>query len=154
MSLRPARPEEAAAVAALVESAFSRHIEAVGRRPAPMDDDHAARIAAGQQYVSDAPDGSGLALASSIVLVDEDDHLVVNNVAVAPALQGHGLGRALLEFAESEALRRGFAEVRLHTNAAMADNIAMYPKLGYTLVGRETQHGFHRVLFVKRLAAA
>jgi GNAT superfamily N-acetyltransferase len=119
-----------------------------------MDDDHAARIAAGQQYVSDAPDGSGLGLASSIVLVDEDDHLVVNNVAVAPALQGHGLGRALLEFAEAEALRRGFAEVRLHTNAAMADNIVMYPKLGYTLVGRETQGGFHRVLFVKRLTAA
>jgi hypothetical protein len=42
-------------------------------------------------------------------------------------------------------------EVRLHTNAAMADNILMYPKLGYAEVGRETQHGFHRVLFVKAL---
>lgn len=149
MSLRPARPDEADAVGALVESAFSRHIAAVGRRPAPMDDDHAARIAAGEQYVSDAPDGSGL--ASSIVLVDNGDHLVVNNVAVSPALQGHGLGRALLTFAESEALRRGFVEVRLHTNAAMADNLLMYPKLGYTETGRETQGGFHRVLFVKRL---
>jgi GNAT superfamily N-acetyltransferase len=151
VSLR-ARPDEAEAVGALVESAFARHVEAVGRRPAPMDDDHAARIAAGQQHVSDAPDGSGT-LASSIVLVDEDDHLVVNNVAVAPAWQGHGLGRALLAFAEAEARRRGFDEVRLHTNAAMADNIAMYPKLGYAESGRETQGGFHRVLFVKRLTA-
>jgi GNAT superfamily N-acetyltransferase len=149
--VRPARPDEADAVRALVESAFARHVEAVGRRPAPMDDDHAARIAAGEQYVGDAPDGDGL--ASSIVLVDEADHLVVNNVAVAPAWQGHGLGRALLEFAEAQALRRGFSEIRLHTNAAMADNIAMYPKLGFTEAGRETQHGFHRVLFVKRLAA-
>ena len=67
-------------IRALVESAFSRHIEAVGRRPAPMDDDHAARIAAGEQYVSDD-------LASSIVLVDNGDHLVVNNVAVAPPVK-------------------------------------------------------------------
>jgi GNAT superfamily N-acetyltransferase len=147
--VRRARPDEAEAVGALIEAAFARHVAAVGRRPAPMDDDHAARIAAGEQYVSDSDDGAGL--ASSIVLVDEADHLVVNNVAVAPGHQGRGLGRALLEFAEAEARRRGFAEVRLHTNAAMADNILMYPKLGYTEVGRETQHGFHRVLFVKAL---
>jgi GNAT superfamily N-acetyltransferase len=147
--LRRARDDEAAAIAALVEAAFSRHIPAVGRRPAPMDDDHAARIARGEQWVRDADDGSGL--ASSIVLVDNDDHLVVNNVAVRPDLQGAGYGRDLLSFAESEARRRGFPEIRLHTNAAMADNIAMYPKLGYTEVGRETQAGFHRVLFLKPL---
>jgi GNAT superfamily N-acetyltransferase len=144
--LRPAREDEADAVGALVESAFARHIEAVGRRPAPMDDDHGARIAAGQQFVKD--DGAG-DLVSAIVLVDEGDHLVVNNVAVALGAQGRGLGRELLTFAESEARRRGFGEVRLHTNAAMADNLAMYPKLGYTLVGRESRGGFHRVLFVK-----
>jgi GNAT superfamily N-acetyltransferase len=147
--VRRARPDEAAAVGALVEAAFARHVAAVGRRPAPMDDDHAARIAAGEQYVSDADDGSGL--ASSIVLVDHGDHLVVNNVAVAPAQQGRGRGRALLAFAEAEARRRGFAEVRLHTNAAMADNLVMYPKLGYTEVGRGRQEGFHRVQFVKAL---
>lgn len=116
-----------------------------------MDDDHAARIAAGEQYVRDAGDGTP-GLASSIVLVDNGDHLVVNNVAVRPDLQGQGLGRDLLAFAEDEARRRGFAEIRLHTNAAMADNILMYPKLGYTETGRETRSGFHRVLFIKPLA--
>jgi GNAT superfamily N-acetyltransferase len=150
--VRRARPDEADAVGALVEAAFARHIAAVGQRPAPMDDDHAARIAAGEQYVSDADDGSsGGGLASSIVLVDAGDHLVVNNVAVSPAHQGRGLGRALLTFAEDEARRRGYGEVRLHTNAAMADNLVMYPRLGYTEVARETQGGFHRVLFVKAL---
>lgn len=147
--MRRARSDEAEAVAALVEAAFARHVEAVGRRPAPMDDDHAARIARGEQWVRDAEGGDGL--ASSIVLVDNGDHLVVNNVAVRPDLQGRGLGRELLTFAETEALRRGFGEIRLHTNAAMADNILMYPKLGYTEVGRESRSGFHRVLFHKPL---
>jgi GNAT superfamily N-acetyltransferase len=142
--VRRARPDEAAAVAALVEAAFARHVAAVGRRPAPMDDDHAARIAAGEQWVSDD-------LASSIVLVDNGDHLVVNNVAVAPRSQGRGLGRALLTFAEAEARRRGYPEVRLHTNAAMADNLVMYPRLGYIEVARGWQEGFHRVQFVKRV---
>jgi GNAT superfamily N-acetyltransferase len=146
--VRPARTDEAEAVGALVESAFARHVAAVGRRPAPMDDDHAARIADGQQYVSDDGDRG---LASSIVLVDAGDHLVVNNVAVAPACQGQGRGRALLAFAEDEARRRGLPEIRLHTNAAMADNLVMYPRLGYTEIGRETRGGFDRVLFVKLL---
>ena len=145
--MRPARPDEAEAVGALVEAAFSRHIPAVGRRPAPMDDDHAARIAQGQQYVADGDEPG--TLAASIVLVAEDDHLVVNNVAVAPDRQRQGHGRALLAFAEDEARRRGLPEIRLHTHARMADNLIMYPRLGYVEAGREARGGFDRVLFVK-----
>jgi ribosomal protein S18 acetylase RimI-like enzyme len=147
--MRRARPDEAGAVGALVEAAFARHIVAVGRRPAPMDDDHAAHIAAGEQWVSDGPDGAGL--SSAIVLTEHDDHLHVDNVAVAPTLQGRGLGRALLEFAEAEARRRGLPEIRLYTNAAMSDNLVMYPKLGFAEAARYEQRGFSRVLFVKRV---
>jgi ribosomal protein S18 acetylase RimI-like enzyme len=147
--MRRARPDEADAVGALVEAAFARHVEAVGRRPAPMDDDHAAHIAAGEQWVGEAPDGS---LSSAIVLTEEGDHLHVDNVAVAPALQGRGLGRALLAFADDEARRRGLAEVRLYTNAAMTDNLVFYPRLGFVETARYAQHGFSRVLFVKRVA--
>lgn len=150
MTLRRARPDEAAAVGALVEAAFARHIEAVGRRPAPMDDDHAAHIAAGEQWVGDDADGIA-GLGSAIVLTEHDDHLHVDNVAVAPALQGRGLGRALLAFAEQEARRRGLDEVRLHTNAAMTDNLAFYPNLGFVETARHEQRGFARVLFVKRV---
>jgi GNAT superfamily N-acetyltransferase len=145
--MRPARPDEADAVGALVEAAFSRHVAAVGRRPAPMDDDHAARIARGEQYVIDGDEPG--ALAASVVLVQEADHLVVNNVAVAPDRQRQGHGRALLTFAEDEAHRRGLPEIRLHTHARMADNLIMYPRLGYVEAGRENQGGFDRVLFVK-----
>ncbi|MFC7608014.1 hypothetical protein [Teichococcus aestuarii] len=46
--LRPARPEEAEALAALVGRAYAAYLPVIGRRPAPMDDDYAARIAAGR----------------------------------------------------------------------------------------------------------
>jgi GNAT superfamily N-acetyltransferase len=145
--MRRARPDEAAAVAALVEAAFAQHVAAVGRRPAPMDDDHAAHIARGDQWVVDQ-DG---ALIASMVLLERDDHLVVDNVAVAPGRQGEGLGRALLAFAQDEALRRGRPELRLYTNAAMAGNLVFYPRLGFTEVERRTEHGFQRVFYAKRL---
>jgi GNAT superfamily N-acetyltransferase len=147
--MRPARPDEAEAVGALVEAAFSRHIAAVGQRPMPMDDDHAARIANGQQYVADGDEPG--TLVASIVLVEQDGYLVVNNVAVAPDRQRQGHGRALLAFAEDEARRRGLPEIRLHTHARMADNLIMYPRLGYVEAGRETRDSFDRVLFVKTL---
>jgi ribosomal protein S18 acetylase RimI-like enzyme len=147
--VRAARPDEAEAVGALVEAAFARHVAAVGRRPAPMNDDHAARIARGEQYVADGETPG--TLAASIVLVEEADHLVVNNVAVAPDCQRRGHGRALLAFAEDEARRRGLPEIRLHTHARMADNLIMYPRLGYAEAGREARGGFDRVLFVKAL---
>jgi GNAT superfamily N-acetyltransferase len=146
--MRRAGPQDVAAVTALVEAAFARHVEAVGRRPAPMDADHAEHVARGEQYVRDGEDGT---LVSSVVLVEEPDHLVVHNVAVAPAHQGAGLGRALMAFAEDEARRRGLAELRLHTNAAMADNLLMYPRLGFAETGRAFAAGFHRVFFAKRV---
>jgi ribosomal protein S18 acetylase RimI-like enzyme len=147
--VRAARPDEAEAVGALVQAAFARHVAAVGRRPAPMDDDHAARIARGQQYVIDGEQPG--TPAASIVLVEEDGFLVVNNVAVAPDCQRQGHGRTLLAFAEDEARRRGLPEIRLHTHARMADNLIMYPRLGYVETGRESQRGFDRVLFVKAI---
>jgi GNAT superfamily N-acetyltransferase len=147
--VRPARPEEAGAIGALVDAAFARHIPAVGQRPGPMDDDHAARIARGEQYVVDGDEPG--ALAASIVLVEEADHLLVNNVAVAPDRQRRGHGRALLAFAEDEARRRGLPEIRLHTHARMAENLIMYPRLGYVEAGREVRGPFDRVLFVKAL---
>jgi N-acetylglutamate synthase-like GNAT family acetyltransferase len=145
--VRRARPEEAAAVGALVEAAFARHVAAVGRRPAPMDDDHAAHIARGDQWVAEQ-DG---ALVASVVLIERGDHLFVENVAVAADRQGQGHGRAVLAFAEAQARRRGLPELRLYTNAAMADNLVFYPRLGFTEVQRREERGFARVFFVKAL---
>jgi len=148
MAIRRADAAEAAAVAALVERAYAPWVAVIGRRPAPMDDDYGVRCAAGQAFILER-DG---ARAAVIVLEDAADHLWLDNVAVDPRWQGKGLGRALLDFAEEEARRRGFAEVRLLTHQKMLSNIALYGRLGYVETGRRVEEGFARVFMAKRIA--
>jgi len=57
----------------------------------------------------------------------------------------------LLAFAETSAREAGISTLRLYTNAAMTENLAFYPRLGYTETGRRTDSGFGRVFFAKHL---
>jgi ribosomal protein S18 acetylase RimI-like enzyme len=147
--IRPARPDEAPLLAALVERAYSPWVPVIGRRPGPMDDDYAARVAAGEAHVLQAEDGG---IAGLLVIERHRDHLMLDNVAVEPARAGTGAGRRLLDFVEAEARRLGLAEVRLYTHALMARNVALYERRGYLVTGRRTEKGFDRVFMAKRLA--
>lgn len=144
---RPATPDDAAAVAALVERAYAPWVAVIGRRPAPMDDDYVARCRAGQVFCLE---GDG-ALLGILVLEDGGDHLWLDNVAVEPAAKGRGLGRQLLAFAEAEARRRGLPELRLLTHQKMLSNIALYARLGYAETDRRVEDGFARVFMTKRI---
>ncbi|MCQ4158834.1 GNAT family N-acetyltransferase [Roseomonas sp. GC11] len=148
MTPRPARAAEAPALAALVEAAYGPYVPLIGRRPAPMEDDYAARIAAGEAWLVEDATGGPAAL---LVLEEAPDHLWIDNIAVAPAAQGQGLGRALIRFALAEARRRGLGELRLLTNAAMTRNIALYRRFGFQETERRQEDGFQRVFFKARL---
>ena len=95
-------------------------------------------------------DESGL--AGVIVLLPRPHHLLLDNVAVAPTRQGSGLGRRLLAFAEAEAVRRGYREIRLYTHQTMTENQRLYAAIGYEETGRGTEAGYDRVFMRKRLA--
>jgi ribosomal protein S18 acetylase RimI-like enzyme len=84
-----------------------------------------------------------------IVLISDGDALLVDNVAVAPAAQGQGLGRLLMHFAEQEALARGFDRLRLYTNEVMTENLGLYARLGYRETGRRIEVGYRRVYLEK-----
>jgi ribosomal protein S18 acetylase RimI-like enzyme len=72
-------------------------------------------------------------LAGLIETIDRSDHLLIENVAVAPARHGQGLGRALLAHAETVARAAGYREVRLYTNQKFAANVELYLSLGYRI---------------------
>jgi GNAT superfamily N-acetyltransferase len=144
---RPARPDEAPALRDLVRAAYAKYVPRLGREPAPMLDDYAARIEAGQAWVL----AEGGALVGALILEDEPDALLLYNIAVAPAAQGAGVGRRLIRFTEAEARRRGHALLRLYTNEKMVENVAMYPRLGFTETHRGSEAGHRRVYFEKRV---
>ncbi len=146
-AIRPAVAADAARIAAIVESAYRPYLERMDRRPAPMDDDYAARIAEGLTFVLEA-DGE---IGGILVLETHADHLLLDNLAVDPARHSQGLGRRLLAFTEAEARRRGYGAVELFTNEVMVENIAFYRRLGYVETGRRQDRGYDRVFFRKTL---
>ncbi len=113
-----------------------------------MLDDYAVRVAEGVVWVAEQDDGR---VVGVVVLLPEQDHLLLDNVAVALEAHGKGIGRALVAFAENEGRRRGFAEIRLYTHEKMTENIAIYPRLGYAETHRAPQAGYDRVFMRKRL---
>lgn len=135
---RRATAEDESALRSLVHDAYAPWIEVIGQRPGPMLDDYAARIAAGQAWITDDKRGA-------IVLEPAGDSLLIDNVAVAPEAQGKGLGRALVAFAESEARRLGLRALTLYTHAKMESNLAFYERLGLRETHRVTEKGFDRV---------
>ncbi|WP_198370624.1 GNAT family N-acetyltransferase [Roseomonas rosulenta] len=145
---RPARPDEAPALRDLVRAAYAKYVPRLGREPAPMLDDYAARIAAGQAWVLE----EGGALVGALVLEDEPGALMLYNIAVAPTAQGRGVGKRLIAFTEAEARRRGYTLLRLFTNEKMVENVAMYAHLDFTETHRGSEAGHRRVYFEKRLS--
>lgn len=150
MTIRAAVPDDLPAMQEIVEGAYSPYIERMGRPPGPMLDDYAKRIGLKQASVAEY-DGR---VGGLLVLIDEDDHLLLDNIAVHPDAQGRGLGRQLLDFAEAEACRRNYDELRLYTHESMTENIVLYSKLGWEETGRATQAGFERVFMKKKVEKA
>lgn len=145
--IRLATPDDVRAIELMVERAYSRYLTRMDRPPRPLTDDYSGRVEQSQAFVLEER-GS---LIGALVLVDEADHLLLNNVAVDPDRQGNGLGRKLIEFADAEARSRGYREIRLYTNVAMPENLAIYPKLGFVETGRGVDDGYHVVFMTKVL---
>jgi ribosomal protein S18 acetylase RimI-like enzyme len=145
--VRPATAHDVAAITQIVGDAYRRYIPRIGQPPAPMLDDYAARVSDGVVSVIEQGD----TVRGVLVLLPEPDHLLLENIAVDPEYRGAGLGRRLLAFAEAEARRQGYRELRLYTHETMIENQRLYARIGYEETGRGTEAGFERVFFRKRL---
>jgi ribosomal protein S18 acetylase RimI-like enzyme len=133
-TMRQAGPADAPVLRALTRQAYAKWVPVTGREPLPMRVDYDEAVLSHRfdlLYEADV-------LAALIETAAEPDHLLpghllIVNIAVAPAFQGRGLGRRLMAHAEQLAAAGGFAEIRLYTNKLMAENIALYTRLGYRI---------------------
>ena len=139
--IRPAIAADTPAIAEIVNEAYRHYIARIGKPPGPMLDDYAARVSEDAVWVLE----EGTVIAAIIVLLPAPNYLLLDNIAVSPTRQGLGLGRRLLAFAEDEALRRGYREIRLYTHQTMVENQRLYSSIGYEETGRGSEAGYDRV---------
>ena len=136
------------AVRELVRAAYAKWVPVIGREPLPMGADYDAAIRAHRIDLLFA----GLELVGLIEVIRHPDHLFIENVAVAPARQGMGVGRRLMVHAEQLVLEAGGSELRLLTNAAFSTNVAFYEKCGFHIEHREPFRGGHCVHMRKHVS--
>jgi GNAT superfamily N-acetyltransferase len=126
-TIRRAAESDATSVADCAVEAFRHYIPRLGLAPIPMTRDYGAAIANAQVWIA-TQHGETIA---ALVLDTTDEGFLIDVIAVLPQHQGTGVGRALLELAEQEALRQGHDSIYLFTNEKMTENRALYERIGY-----------------------
>ncbi len=144
--LRRAAPVDAAAVRDLTRAAYAKWVPVLGREAKPMTADYDVAV---RDHVVDMLHLDG-DLAALIEMCPEADHLLVVNVAVAPAYQGRGYGRALLAHAEEFASSLTLEEVRLYTNGRLAENLKLYRQVGYKVDREEVSPHLGVTVYMSR----
>ena len=147
VTFRFAMSTDSQALAGLVDAAYGHYVDRIGMVPGPMTQNYAEVITARQVTIAEV---SGSAVGVLVVNA-ADGQFVIDNVAVHPDHRGTGLGRALLDLAETEARRAGFDVIHLYTHEQMTENLAIYTKRGYHEDERRSQGTFDLVFMSKRL---
>jgi ribosomal protein S18 acetylase RimI-like enzyme len=145
--IRAATTADVPAIADIIDQAYRPYIARMGKPPGPMFDDYVTRVSEGSVWVLE----EGAVIDGVIVLLPAPNYLLLDNIAISPSRQGLGLGRRLLAFAETEALRRGYREIRLYTHQTMVENQRLYASIGYEETGRGSEAGYDRVFMRKQL---
>lgn len=144
--IRTARIDDLPVILDIAKAAFSLYLTRMDRPPAPLYAPYEQLIAAGEVSVLLAADEIvGYQVLTTASEPGKPPYLLIDILAVAPGHQGKGYGQALIRFAEEQARRQKVTEIRLYTNTAMTENLAFYPRLGFT------ESGYERVFFSKHL---
>lgn len=148
MQLRRATQSDVPQIEALVSLAYQKYIQRIGRKPKPMLADYQRAVSLHEVWVHEQE----RVIHAVLELIPSTTCLLIENIAVQPTLQGLGLGRQLLLFAEAEAKRQGFNEIQLYTNEHFTENLTIYSKFGYHEIYRETVGATQVVHMSKPLA--
>jgi GNAT superfamily N-acetyltransferase len=142
-----ATPEDARALQSLANKSYEIFIPVMDAIPAPMLADYGELIRFHEVWTL----RNGSALTASLVLMQQEDHLLIESTTVDPDHQGKGYGQFLLNWARCRAEEMGHSELRLYTNVLMARNRAWYQRAGFSDTHEEQRgdkHIVHMQLFI------
>jgi ribosomal protein S18 acetylase RimI-like enzyme len=137
--IREATPEDSDGLRKCMESAYAMYRARMGGvRLPPMDVDYSAEI---KQYPTWVVVSEGC-IIGGLIMVFENDHASIANIAVNPKFQGQGIGGELFRFAESKGRENNCPELRLTTHVLLEENIRLYRHLGWKEMSRDESKVF------------
>lgn len=145
MSIRRGELKDVEHIRQLVRDSYQQYVFADGTEPAPMSADYASLVAGGHTWVVE----HNATVVGLLVLEAQEDHLLLENIAVQREMRGIGVGRFLMSFTEEQAIALELPEIRLYTGEVMTQNLYYYPQHGYHETYRDTVKGRARVWFAK-----
>jgi ribosomal protein S18 acetylase RimI-like enzyme len=145
--LRPATDADVPRLTQLVGAAYEHYVERLGEPPRPMTEDYAEVVRSHPVTVAERGDE----IVGLVVLGVDDEGFFIDNVAVDPAHQGLGVGKALLEHAEAAARDAEFDSIYLFTHERLVENLALYSRIGYVEYDRRMKGGAGIVYLRKAL---
>lgn len=148
LRLRPAVAADAGRLTEIARAAYGRYMPRMGREPRPMVEDYGEVIARHEVTVAERDSAS---VGFVVLIPDDPEGFLLDNVAVDPAHEGTGVGRALLRHAEERARLAGRDSLYLFTHELMTENQALYSRIGYVEFDRRPHRGARLVYMRKRL---
>jgi GNAT superfamily N-acetyltransferase len=145
--LERARSEDLPALLALQQAAYARNRTLLGVEPLPLLADYADIMRDMEVWLARREKN----LAGALILEPREGDLLIWSIASDPAVQGGGLGRALLVAAEERARRLGRGVVRLYTGTVLTHLVDWYGRHGYRVERIETLSDRSITHMIKRL---
>ena len=126
----PARPEEAAAIAALIHRAFAPYRGRLQPEPSALKESEDSIGSAMETELIMVARRAGQ-IIGCVALQRKAESAYARRLAVDPAERGSGIGGALMAEAEALARRLGYSRLRVETRLALAENRAFFQSLGF-----------------------
>ncbi|MFJ2821294.1 GNAT family N-acetyltransferase [Streptomyces toxytricini] len=156
ITYRTARPEDAEAIAR-IDSSFATGTvfevtageEGFRVREVPVDpplhkvfpdagEEAGGGSEGGDERVFVALDGAEVCGFAAVGYAAWNRRLTIDDIEVAPAHRGRGIGRALMELAAGFGRERGAAHLWLEVSSVNAPAVHAYRRMGFTLCGLDT----------------
>jgi GNAT superfamily N-acetyltransferase len=139
--IRAATPKDSDRLGKCMQMAYAVYHERMdGIRLPPMDVDYAAEIQSYPAWIVESDKN----VIGGLIMVFDKFKASIANIAVDPGYQGYGIGRALLEFAESKAHENDCSELHLTTHVLLHENISLYQHLGWEEIASTSTKIFMR----------
>ncbi|MBK8303102.1 MAG: GNAT family N-acetyltransferase [Pyrinomonadaceae bacterium] len=145
VEIRIAKPEDSAAIAEVLGKAFGTYREDYTDEAfaivTPAADEITRRLEDGPQWVATIGDS----VVGTVSVTVEEGDLYVRSMAVAPGVQGRGVGHKLLDAIDEYAAGTEFERIFLYTTYFSAGAKELYEKHGYAWVRDTTAEEWYGV---------